>query len=178
MDRKPQGEIGPTLAILERTPAVLHALLDGWPETELHHSHDSEAWTVVDVVAHLLHSELVNWWPRLQILMAHGPGRPFDLFDRFGHYELSRGKQSGELLAEFDQARQASLEKILGLNLSYEDLQREGRHPEFGAVTLAQLLSSWVVHDLNHLRQIFETLARQRTDLVGPWRAFLAILDA
>lgn len=45
-------------------------------------------------------------------------------------------------------------------------------------MTLRQLLATWVVHDLNHLGQIVKAMAKQYTDAVGPWRAFLPIIDA
>jgi hypothetical protein len=45
-------------------------------------------------------------------------------------------------------------------------------------VTLSQLLATWVVHDLNHLDQVVKTMAKQYREAVGPWRAFLPIIDA
>jgi hypothetical protein len=33
------------------------------------------------------------------------------------------------------------------------------------------------VHDLNQLGQIVRVMAKQYTDAVGPWRAFLPIID-
>jgi hypothetical protein len=169
--------IEPTLSMLSRTPGLLRGLVEGLPQELLRESETPQSCSAMDVAAHLLHSDLVNWGPRLNTLMAHGSARPFEVFDRFGHFELSRGKAVEQLLAEFDRARDANLDSLRSLHLSREDLDRKGLHPEFGEVTLAQLLASWVVHDLNHLRQIIEVLARQRTGQVGPWRAFLAILD-
>jgi hypothetical protein len=64
-----------------------------------------------------------------------------------------------------------------GLRLTTADLERRGRHPDFGSVTLGQLLSAWVVHDLNHVGQMVDVLARQHADAVGPWRASLGILE-
>lgn len=52
-----------------------------------------------------------------------------------------------------------------------------GRHPELGSVNLRQLLATWVVHDLNHLAQIARVMAKQYTAEVGPWRAYLSILN-
>ena len=44
-------------------------------------------------------------------------------------------------------------------------------------MTLSQLLSTWVAHDLTHLAQIGEVLARRYQGAVGPWRAYLPALD-
>jgi hypothetical protein len=51
-------------------------------------------------------------------------------------------------------------------------------HPSFGEVSLDQLLAAWVVHDLNHTGQIVKTMAKQYRVAIGPWREFLAIVDA
>ena len=50
-------------------------------------------------------------------------------------------------------------------------------HPALGVVTLEQLLAAWVVHDLNHIRQIVEYMAAQYGENVGPWKQFLSILQ-
>ena len=62
------------------------------------------------------------------------------------------------------------------MNLSEEDLERRGLHPELGEVTLRQLLATWVVHDLDHIGQIARTMAKVYTNAVGPWTAYLSIL--
>ncbi|MFZ7145895.1 MAG: DinB family protein, partial [Bacteroidota bacterium] len=57
------------------------------------------------------------------------------------------------------------------------DLSREGIHPKFGKVTLRNLLSTWVAHDLNHLSQINRVLANQYNKEVGPWSEYLRIIN-
>lgn len=47
------------------------------------------------------------------------------------------------------------------------------RTPNLGTVTLRQLLATWVVHDLRHVRQIARVMAKQYAAGVGPWRAAL-----
>jgi hypothetical protein len=47
-----------------------------------------------------------------------------------------------------------------------------------GRVTLRQLLSTWAVHDLGHLAQISRTMAKRYREQVGPWRAYLPVLDS
>ena len=44
-------------------------------------------------------------------------------------------------------------------------------------MTLRQLLATWVAHDLDHVAQISRVLARQYSDEVGPWRAYLRIIS-
>jgi hypothetical protein len=56
-------------------------------------------------------------------------------------------------------------------------MERTGQHPELGVVTLRQLLATWVVHDLDHVGQIARVLAKVYADEVGPWRAYVSILN-
>ena len=51
-----------------------------------------------------------------------------------------------------------------------------GEHAIFGAVTLRQMLATWMVHDLGHIAQISRVLAKQHRDDVGPWVQFLPVL--
>jgi hypothetical protein len=164
-------------ALLRRTPDVLDALLRGLPEAWVHQNEGPDTWSSFDVVGHLIEAEETNWIPRARHLLAHGESAVFPPFDRFGFVERSRGKGMAEMLAEFKEARARSLRNFEALRLIPADLERRGRHPDFGSVTLGQLLSTWVVHDLNHIGQIVDVVARQHAEAVGPWRAFLGILE-
>ncbi|MFT7461920.1 MAG: hypothetical protein ACI9EF_000254 [Pseudohongiellaceae bacterium] len=79
-------------------------------------------------------------------------------------------------LDEFATLRQQSLHTLQSLQLTCDDWARTALHPEFGPVTLAQLLSTWVVHDLSHTSQIMRTMAQQYADQVGPWSKYISIL--
>lgn len=162
---------------LRRTPGALDALLRGLPEASVHENEGPDTWSSFEVVGHLIEAEETNWIPRIRHLIAHGESAVFPPFDRFGFVEKWRGKRMTELLDAFANARERSLRDLGDLRLTLADLGRRGRHPDFGAVTLGQLLATWVVHDLNHLGQIVDVLARRHTESVGPWRAFLGILD-
>lgn len=50
-------------------------------------------------------------------------------------------------------------------------------HPELGEVTLKELLATWVTHDLGHIAQIARVMAKQYKDEVGPWGAYIPILN-
>jgi hypothetical protein len=89
----------------------------------------------------------------------------------------SEGRTLASLLDEFALLRRESLRALASLGLTESDFDRRGRHPELGVVTLRQLLATWVAHDLDHIVQISRVLARQYTDEVGPWRAYLRIIS-
>jgi hypothetical protein len=164
-------------AILSRTPKTLDALLRGLPDGWIAGNEGGVTWSPFDVIGHLIHGERTDWVPRARIILEHGEARAFDKFNRVAQFEESKGRTLGSLLDEFAALRQQSLRDLEGLQVSDADLDRRGRHPELGIVTLRQLLSTWVSHDLDHVVQIARVLARQYSDEVGPWRAYLRIIS-
>jgi len=163
--------------ILGRTPATLNAMLRGVSEAWLVGNEGAETWSPYDVVGHLIHGEETDWIPRARIILEHGEARAFEPFDRVGMFEKSKGKSIAELLDEFAKLRKQSLNELSAMNLTPELLEKRGTHPELGVVTMKLLLAAWVVHDLGHVRQIVRVMAKQYSDAVGPWRAYLSILD-
>ena len=106
-----------------------------------------------------------------------GADRRFTPFDRFAQFRESEGKSLADLLAEFTRLRAESLTTLAGWRLTDAQLELTGEHPAFGAVTLRQLLATWVAHDLGHIGQTARVMAKQYRDAVGPWRAYLPVMD-
>jgi hypothetical protein len=164
-----------TTALLERTPTVISALLDDLPDAWVETPDTQDGWTPKDVVGHLISAELDDWIPRAEMIMRHGTGRPFEPFDRFAHVERDAGVTLDALLDRFAQLRREQLARLREL-VAEGDLDRVGRHPELGEVTMRQLLATWAVHDLDHIAQIYAGLAGSHEAAVGPWKAYLGIL--
>jgi hypothetical protein len=169
------GSLAETTALLERTPRVVRALLDGLPDAWLDTPDAPEGWTPRDVVGHLISAELDDWMPRAEIILEHGTARPFEPFDRFALVERDKGVSLAELIDRFEQLRAEQLTRLREL-VDEDDLDRVGRHPELGEVTMRQLLATWAVHDLDHVAQIYAALAGSYDAAVGPWKAYLGIL--
>lgn len=165
------------VAILARTPATLDTLLRGLPDGWIAAHEGGETWSPFDVVGHLIHGERTDWLPRARIILDHGEARAFDTFDRLAQFGSSEGRTLASLLDEFAALRRDNLRDLAALRLTDADLDRRGRHPQLGAVTLRQLLATWVAHDLDHVVQISRVLARQYSDAVGPWRAYLRVIS-
>ena len=165
------------ISILERTPATLDALLRVLPDPIVRTNEGGDTWSAFDVVGHLIHGERTDWIPRARIILEHGESRPFDKFDRFAQFTASQGKTMPELLDEFAALRRESLQQLDALQLKDTDLDRRGMHPALGPVTLRQLLSTWVAHDLDHIVQIARVLATRHAAAVGPWRAYLRVIS-
>jgi len=165
------------VAILARTPATLDAMLRSLPEGWIRAHEGADTWSPFDVIGHLIHGERTDWMPRARIILEHGETRPFDKFDRFAQFAASEGRTLASLLDDFAALRRDNLRDLVALRLTEADLDRRGRHPELGVVTLRALLATWVAHDLDHVVQISRVLARQYSDVVGPWRAYLRIIS-
>ena len=169
--------LGDAVAVLTRTPATLDALLRGLPGMWVHSNEGDDTWSAFDVMGHLVYAERTDWMPRVRILLESGEARAFDPFDRFAQMKGERESSLDQLLDEFGRLRRENLMALGALHLEQESLQRRGRHPALGVVTLAELLATWVVHDLTHLHQISRVMAYQYGESVGPWRAYLGVLQ-
>lgn len=169
-------ELAQATAVLERTPATLHSLLRGLPDPWLVQNEGPDTWSPYDVIGHLIHGEETDWIPRAKIILEHGEERAFEPFDRTAMFEKFKGRSIAELLDTFTRMRAESLRDLRQMNLTPELLEKRGKHPELGVVTLKQLLAAWVVHDLGHIRQVVRVMAKQYRDAVGPWKAYLSVL--
>ncbi len=166
-----------TVSLLARTPATLNALLRDQPETWTLRNEGGNTWSAFDVIGHLIHGERTDWMPRARTILEFGETKVFEPFDRLAQVRESQGRSLGQLLDEFARLRAENLEELCALNLQPADLERRGRHPALGTVTLSELLATWAAHDLTHLHQISRIMAHQYRDAVGPWRKYLGVLQ-
>ena len=155
---------------------MLNAFLRGLPDVWVYTNEGKDTWNAVDIVGHLIVGELTDWMPRARIILESGEARPFDPFDRFAQLKESPDRSLDQLLDDFSRLRKENLAALQALNLQPEDLNRRGRHPALGTVTLSELVATWAVHDLTHLHQLARVMAHQYREAVGPWSAYLGVL--
>jgi DinB family protein len=165
------------IAILERTPAVMRAMLADLPTDWVDGNEGPDTWSPYVIVGHMIQGERTDWIQRAGIILEQGPNRRFEPFDRFAQFRESEGKTLADLLDEFMHLRDGNLAVLVGWSLTDAQLSLEGEHPAFGNVSLRQLLSTWVAHDLGHIAQTARVMAKQYRDAVGPWRAYLPVMD-
>lgn len=175
--RQMQFQLTDALEVLARTPDTFRALLGGLTDAWTAPNEGPDTFSAFDNLGHLIHGERTDWIPRARIILEQGQNRRFVPFDRFAQYRESQGKSLGDLLNEFAGLRADNLIVLRGWRLSDQQLALEGEHPELGRVTLRQLLSAWVVHDLGHVAQTSRVMAKQYREAVGPWRAYLPVVD-
>lgn len=166
-----------SIEILERTPLILDAYLKGLSYEWLTNNEGTDTWSPYDIIGHLIFGEKTDWMIRIKIILSDSENKLFEPFDRFAQMQSQLNSQTiSKLLNEFAELRKSNIEQLKGLNLTEEDLNREGIHPELGNVTLKHLISSWVVHDVGHISQISRVMAKQYQAEVGPWTKYLGIL--
>lgn len=169
-------EIRQSIEILSRTPSILESFLTGLSDEWLKNNEGENTWSPYDVVGHLIHGEKTDWMPRANVILSSGTNKPFEPFDRFAQFKADQEKPIESLLNEFRELRVTNLEELQSLQVDTAKLAERGVHPELGEVTLKELLSTWVVHDLGHIAQIARVMAKQYKGEVGPWTAYLGIL--
>ncbi|MBI1760605.1 MAG: DinB family protein [Acidobacteria bacterium] len=172
-----QFDLNEAIAVLERTPALLQVWLNGLPGAWTVTNEGPETWSPYVVLGHLAHGERADWIPRVRLILEHGETQTFEPYDRFAQFTESAGKSLPELLAEFATRRAQNVQTLRAWQLSEADLDKTGTHPAFGQVSLRALLATWVAHDLDHVAQIARVMAKQYTTAVGPWSAYLRILQ-
>ena len=165
------------MTVLERTPHTLRAMLTGLQPAWTDATEGPDTWSPYVIVGHLIHAERADWIPRAHIILAQGSQRRFAPYDRFAQFHESEGKSLADLLDEFAQLRAGNLVTLAGWQLTDAQLALEAEHPAFGPVTLRQLLATWVAHDLGHIAQTARVMAKQYREAVGPWRAYLPVMD-
>lgn len=166
-----------TIEVLNSTPFTLKALLLNISDDWTSNNQGGETWSAYDVIGHLIHCEKADWIIRAEIILSDKSNVEWEPFDRSAHFQESQGKTLKQLLNEFENLRKENVIRLKLKNLNLMDLKKTGMHPTFGQVTLSQLLSTWVVHDLNHIAQISRVMAYQYKTEVGPWNEYLKILQ-
>lgn len=169
--------INDAIAILERTPKVIETLLEGLSNEWIENNEGDESWSPYDVAGHLINGEKTDWIPRMQIILDDTADKHFLPFNRFAQFEASNGKTIQQLIEEFKTIRRKNIEILKAATINETTLRKTGIHPEFGEVTLRQLLATWVAHDLSHLSQITRVMAKQYKTEVGPWTKYLSLLS-
>ncbi len=165
-----------SIEILKTTPFVIESYLSSLSKGWINNNEGEGTWSPYDILGHLIFGEKSDWMTRIKIILSDSDNKLFQPFDRFAQLKEDQNKPIEAMIQEFKDLRKKNIEKLTSLNNQEKNLSRVGIHPEFGEVTLQQLLATWTVHDLGHIAQISRVMAKQYSKEVGPWMEYLSIL--
>ncbi len=138
------------LAVLAESPAKLEAMLEGLSEEQTERKPAPEKWNLREIVAHIADMEIVWSWRYRLIYSAENPHLEPMQQDRWASiyksYTTAQALETWRTLRAWNVAFLKTLTK--------EERDRNGQHPELGAVTLWTLASIAAGHDLHHLRSL------------------------
>jgi hypothetical protein len=161
--------------VLRRTPDALRSMLEGLPSFLLEGREGDTTWNPREVLGHLILGERTDWIPRIRMILDRRPG-VFPPFDRTAHLTTFADVPVAELLTIFSRERAENVQTLRFMRITPDQLERTGLHPEFGQVTLRQLIATWVAHDYSHLSQVSRVMAKQLVEDVGPWAKYLSVM--
>lgn len=136
-------------------PAHLREAIRGLDATVLNRRPPGEEWSTRDVVMHLADAEVVGG-VRIRMVIASEeeltlPGIDAELWKRRLHY-LFRDIEAA--MVTMDHVRFGNAE--LFQQLSKDTWRKTGVHPNYGQMSLGQLLQGTVEHTAAHIKQIGE----------------------
>lgn len=151
--------------ILSTTAGRWRSLVEHAPDELLQRTPAPGEWSAADCLNHLLVAERVVFGARLRAILD---GRDLAAFDPRAAREPEPERTPREAALALAAAREENL-AVLG-GLSPADLERTGRHPEYGMLPLRVVLSTWAAHDLQHTVQAEEALMQAFLPDTGPFR--------
>ncbi|MGA8765000.1 MAG: DinB family protein [Candidatus Sulfotelmatobacter sp.] len=147
------------LTVQAATAKKLERLIKGVPPAKLRKRPAPGKWSVSEILAHLADAELVGGF-RMRLILG-APGTPIAAFDQdswviSGHYEKRDPRKSVE---QFRVLRESNL--ALLKSLTPDQWKHYGMHSERGQETIEHIVRMFAGHDLNHLQQIEQILAKK-----------------
>lgn len=170
-------ELNKSIELLQRSPQTYKSLFYGMNSNWGYLNEGKDTWSAFDIIGHLIHGEITDWIPRAKIILSKQlKDKTFEPFDMLAHKQICQSKTMENLLEEFEKLRNNNIKELKSWNLSEEELNMTGIHPEQGEVSLKQLISTWAIHDYGHLNQISRVIVKHHTEDVGPFKNFYTLL--
>lgn len=151
--------------LLSITPARWRSLVEAVPEDLLLRPPAPGEWSAADCLAHLLVAERHVFGARLRAVLAGGD---IVAFDPSQPREPEPERTPAERAAALGAARAEHLAVLGGLTPA--DLDRTGRHADYGPIALRVILNAWTAHDLQHTVQAEEAVMQEFIPGTGPFR--------
>ena len=145
-------DVDDALQVLRKTPDTLRELLDAVDLDTLSKRRKKEEWSPRELLVHLINTEFAYGF-RFRYIMAEKEPvvTPFDQemwVDTFKY-----GVQDAtQLIRAFTPLRRVNLELLQTVDRKLFD--KAAKHPEFGSISVGQMIPHLAAHDVSHLEQI------------------------
>ena len=154
-------------AVLSTTPERWQRLVNSLPIDLLSRPPAAGEWSALNCLQHLVDAERRNFPVRFRAFLTGQDFGAFDPNQPHADLDVQTPEQLAAMFAQYRQESLALLEQVKN-----GDLERTVQHPQFGTVTLAQMLHTWAAHDLMHTVQAERALMQPFMLGCGPWRVF------
>jgi hypothetical protein len=127
----------------------------------------SDKWSLLEVTCHLADEERDDFRRRLDLTLHH-PGEPWPAIDppRWAIERMYKERDLAGSLDDFVQERLRSVAWLTGLDTV--NLEASAVHPQLGRMTAGMLFTSWLAHDLIHVRQMTRLHYEYLTRVMSP----------
>lgn len=142
------------LEMLDRGPRQLREAVAGASEPELSFPEPKPGgWSPKQVAIHLMDTELIWSVRRRKLLAENNPDLP--AFDQnLWSDALSGGRETEDAVRTLELLRKQNLALIRSAPAPKGALDRTGRHPEYGKLTIRDMVMHGADHDAKHATQI------------------------
>lgn len=137
---------------LRRTPEQVSEMIEGVGEEELSREVVEGEWSVRDLLTHLRDAQGVLDFRVNLLVEEENPTIESKAVFEWATDDSARPATSREIFDTYRSSRRQTLEVLERIPLS--EWWREGKHQEFGVVSIKQQASYFATHELTHLPQI------------------------
>lgn len=152
------------IALMAVQPDALSPLVHALPEDVLDRGATADEWSPRRVLAHLV---AVESGLQLRIRGMAQSTEPEPV--RFAPIAMpATPPPARESLSRWRELRAATIQLLEAIDA--EQLRREGVSDRFGTITVAEHIVEWAYHDLDHLRQVEESVQAWLYPHIGRYR--------
>jgi hypothetical protein len=158
-------------SILASTVSRWETLADRLPADLFFRSPLPGEWSAGECLGHLIDTERHVFPARVDAFLADEAFPAFDP-DTQGT-PIQEADTPAYLVATFRSLRMNGLKTAA--KVAVADFERQGHHPDLGAVTLGQLMYEWAAHDLSHTVQAERAVMKYFVEHCGPWEIYFDV---
>ncbi len=153
---------------LERNVETFNHICSSMSTEEVRWKPEPGKWSILEVLNHLCDEERDDFRRRLQMLLDN-PDSEWPPIDPVGWADQRDYNTRGlmDSLQRFSREREKSVKWLR--DLQSPNWEREKLHPAIGRIKAGDLLASWVVHDLLHLRQVASIMMQYASACAKPY---------